>query len=65
MSNFKAIHYFQWGNLKLKKGEALLIEELDRDRSLVTVKHHPDKTLIVSTKAVENMVFLKKIERLQ
>ncbi|PIR62651.1 MAG: hypothetical protein COU65_02480, partial [Candidatus Pacebacteria bacterium CG10_big_fil_rev_8_21_14_0_10_42_12] len=61
----KVIDYFLWGDLKLGKGDILLVEETDRECSRVTVKHHPDRTLLVSSKAVESMIFLKKIERLK
>lgn len=61
MTKYKVISYFQWGDLKLDKGQILLIENQSTERSLVSIEHYPEKNQIVSTKAVESMVFLQKI----
>ncbi len=63
MTTFKVINYFQWGNLSLEPGQILLIENQINGSSLVSVNHYPEKNQLVSTEAVESMVFLKKIKR--
>lgn len=61
MTKYKVIKYFQWGDLKLDKGQIIHIESKN-DGSLVSVAHYPEKNQFVSTKAIESMIFLKKIE---
>lgn len=70
MSKYKVLQYFQWGNLKLDKGQIVIIKSHNppgnnyaSDASMVSVEHYPEKNQLVTTKAVETMVFLKKIEK--
>jgi len=63
MDKYKVIQYFQWGNLKLDKGQVILAEIKDNGNSLITVEHYPEEIQLVSTKSIESMIFLKKIER--
>jgi hypothetical protein len=70
MNKFKVITYFQWGNLKLDKGQIILIiphnppgNNYAQDASMVSVEHYPEKKQLVSTKAIESMISLQKIER--
>ncbi len=70
MSKYKVLQYFQWGKLQLDKGQILIIEphnapdaSFAQDASLVTVEHYPDKQQLVATRAIENQIKLKKIER--
>lgn len=65
MKKYKVLKYFQWGRLKLDKGQIIVISdyhEYDDDRVLVSVEHYPEKNQPVALGAVEGMVLLKKIE---
>jgi len=62
MTKYKVINYFQWGKLKLNKNQVLCVEKKDSQTSLVYIEHYPEKSQLVNTKAVESMIFLKKIE---
>jgi hypothetical protein len=64
MTKYKVINYFQWGRLKLDKGQVILIEESDKNNSLVRLEHYPEKSQLVSSKAVTSMVSLNKIEKI-
>lgn len=63
MQKYKVINYFQWGNLKLDKGQILHIEDQGEGRSMVSIEHYPDKNQLVGTSAIEGMMLLKKIEK--
>lgn len=63
MTKYKVLKHFQWGTLKLEKNQIILIEAKDDKTSVVSVEHYPDKNQVVSSKAVESMIFLQKIER--
>lgn len=67
---YKVLQYFQWGNLKLDKGQIIIIEPHNpprnnyaQDVSLVSAEHYPEKKQLISTRAIESMISLKKIER--
>ncbi len=69
MPKYKVLKHFRWGDLELDAGQFILIEkyELPGDHkadgtSKVSVEHYPDKSTLVSTKAVEGMILLEKIE---
>lgn len=68
MQKYKALKHFRWGDLELDAGQFILIEkyELPGDHkaggpSKVSVEHYPDKSTLVSTKAVEEIVLLENI----
>ncbi|MCA9370042.1 hypothetical protein KC686_02705 [Candidatus Woesebacteria bacterium] len=60
---YKALKYFQWGHLKLDKGQILEITEIDAGSVMVSVQHYPQKNQLVDRKAVKSMVFLGKVEK--
>ena len=63
MTKFKVITDFQWGKLKLNKGQIISIEQKSDGSAVVLPMFHSDLSQLISSKAVESMVFLKKIEK--
>ena len=70
MNTYKVLQYFQWGDLKLEAGQTIVIQPHNppgntyaQDASMVSVEHHPEKTQLVATRAIESMVSLKKIQK--
>ena len=65
MTKYKVIKYFRWGNLKLNKGQIIIVENKKNENghSLVSIEHYPEKKQFVVAEAIETMVFLKKIEK--
>jgi hypothetical protein len=62
MKKYKVLQYFQWGRLKLEKGQHILIREREGENSIVSIEHYPDKSQPVGVGAKESMILLKKIE---
>jgi len=64
MTKYKVLEYLQWGRLNLEKNQIIIIQNLDdKQTSLVYVEHHLEEKQVVSTRAVDSMIFLKKIEK--
>lgn len=61
---YKILDYFQWGELKLNKGQIILVEEQDNGDSMVSVEHYPDRNQLVNSQAVISMEYLEKIEKI-
>ena len=59
---YKVLDYFEWGQLKLDKGQIIVIENQDDGDALVYVEHYPEKSQVISGQAMTNMVSLKKIK---
>lgn len=62
MRKYKILQYFQWGRLKLEKGQHILIKEKKGENSIVSIEHYPNKSQPIGSKAVESMISLNKIK---
>ncbi|MBD3279366.1 MAG: hypothetical protein GF390_01500 [Candidatus Pacebacteria bacterium] len=60
---YKVLQYFEWGRLKLEKGQIIIIENNSDGTATVSIKHYPDKSQTVSSQAVDSMVNLKRIKK--
>lgn len=61
MKRYKVLKFFRWGDLVLNKNQ-IIIENKNNNTSIIKVEHIPCKPQIVSNKAIESMILLKKIE---
>jgi hypothetical protein len=43
MTKYKVLQYFQWGRLKLNKGQIIIVTDNGDGLSTVTVEHYPEK----------------------
>lgn len=63
MNEYKILKYWQCGNLQLREGQIVNITDNKDGSSLVSIKHYPEKNQLVTTKGIENLLAIKKIEK--
>lgn len=60
---YKVIKHFQWGKLRLEKGQIIEIRTIDLNNIEVFVQHSPNNKQLVNPKSISGMLQLKNIEK--
>lgn len=58
---YKVLQYFQWGRLKLEKGQSIDIEHIDHKTAEIRTSHNPTQIQPINQRAIETMIQLGKI----